>query len=87
MKEQIVEIVNDLGLHARPASKLSHLAGTFTASVTLVYGGTEVNAKSVLGLLTLAAPKGAQLTVRTDGEDEGEALAAIADLVARGFDE
>ena len=87
MTERTLEIVNRLGLHARAAAKLVHLAGGFQADVKLVRNGEEVDGKSILGILMLAAPQGTTLTIRCDGEDEQEACDAVADLFARGFDE
>ena len=87
MRELEVEIVNRLGLHARAAAKLVHRASQFDSSVTLVRDGEEVDAKSILGILLLAAAQGTRLTVRTDGPDEDEALAGIAALIADRFEE
>lgn len=87
MIEREVEIVNRLGLHARAAAKLVHLAGSFRSDVTLVQDGEEVDAKSILGILLLAAGKGTRLVVRCDGPDEAEAMAAIEDMVADRFGE
>jgi phosphocarrier protein len=85
--EREVEIVNRLGLHARAAAKLVHLAGRFRADVKLVRDGEVVDAKSILGLLMLAAAQGERVGLRCDGADEGEAFAAVADLIARRFEE
>lgn len=87
MIEREVEIVNRLGLHARAAAKLVHLAGRFRADVKLVRDGEVVDAKSILGLLMLAAAQGEKVGLRCDGADEGEAFAAVADLIARRFEE
>lgn len=87
MIEREVEIVNRLGLHARAAAKLVHLAGGYDADVELVRDDEQVDAKSILGILMLAAPEGTSLTIRCEGQDEGEACEAVADLFARGFDE
>ncbi len=87
MIEREVEIVNRLGLHARAAAKLVHVAGSFRSDVTLVQDGEEVDAKSILGILLLAAGKGTRIVVRCDGPDESEAAAAIEDLVADRFGE
>lgn len=87
MIEREVEIVNRLGLHARAAAKLVHLAGRFRADVKLVRDGEVVDAKSILGLLMLAAAQGERVGLRCDGADEGEAFAAVADLIARRFEE
>ncbi|MEZ5313068.1 MAG: HPr family phosphocarrier protein [Thermoanaerobaculia bacterium] len=87
MVEQEIEIVNRLGLHARAAAKFVHLASTFSSRVLVISRGEEVDAKSILGLLLLAAPQGSRLVVRCDGEDEAAALAAIAELFADRFGE
>ncbi len=87
MIEETVTLRNRLGLHARAAAKLVHTATSFASKVTLTKDGDEVDAKSILGLLLLAASKGASLLVRVDGADENAALAAIRDLVERRFDE
>jgi phosphocarrier protein len=85
--ERDVEIVNRLGLHARAAAKLVHLAGRFRSDVKLLKDGETVDGKSILGLLMLAAAQGEQLRLRTDGPDEEEAMTALADLIARRFEE
>ena len=82
-----MEIVNRLGLHARAAAKLVHLAGRFRSDVKLLKDGETVDGKSILGLLMLAAAQGEQLRLRTDGPDEEEAMTALADLIARRFEE
>lgn len=87
MIEREVEIVNRLGLHARAAAKLVHLAGSFRSGVTLVQDGDEVDAKSILGILLLAAGQGSRLAVRCDGPDEDEAMTAITGLIADRFGE
>jgi phosphocarrier protein len=85
--EREVEIVNRLGLHARAAAKLVHRAGGFQSRVTMLKDGEEVDAKSILGLLLLAAGQGSRLTVRCEGADEEEAMRAVAELIANRFDE
>lgn len=87
MVEREVEIVNRLGLHARAAAKLVHEAGRFASHVTLGVGREEVNAKSILGLLLMAATQGSQVRIRCQGEDEAAALEAVAELIADGFGE
>ena len=78
---------NRLGLHARAAAKLVQAASSFDAKVSLSREGEEVDGKSILGLLLLAAAKGTPLLVRVEGSDEEQALAALRDLVDRKFDE
>ena len=87
MIERETEIVNRLGLHARAAAKLVHATGGFQSRVTIVKDGEEVDAKSILGLLLLAAAQGSQVTIRCEGQDEEEALRAITQLIANRFDE
>lgn len=83
----MVEVVNLLGFHARPAAEFVQLAGSFACEIWLEKDGLEVNAKSIMGVLMLAAERGSQLVIRADGNDAAEALEALADLVARGFEE
>lgn len=87
MIERRIVITNRLGLHARAAAKLVHTAGGFQSRVTVVKDGEEVDAKSILGILLLAAGQGSQITVRCDGQDEEEALQAVTTLIANRFDE
>ncbi len=85
--ERRVEIVNPLGFHARPAAEFVRLAGSFQCDLWLEKDGVEVNAKSIMGVLMLAAEKGSQLMIRARGDDADDALAALGDLVASGFEE
>lgn len=87
MKTRQIQIINKLGLHARAAAKVVHLANDFESDVFLGVEGEEVNAKSILGLLTLAATKGMPITLRVDGTDEDSALEAITDLFKNRFGE
>jgi phosphocarrier protein HPr len=87
LTEREVEIVNRLGLHARAAAKLVQTAGRFDSRVSLVLDGDEVDAKSILGILLLAAAQGSSVVVRCEGEDEDEALEAVARLIADRFHE
>ena len=87
MIERETEIVNRLGLHARAAAKLVHTAGSFQSRVTVVKDGEEVDAKSILGILLLAAGQGSQVIVRCEGQDEADALQAVTTLIANRFDE
>ncbi len=82
-----VEIVNRAGMHARPAAELVKLAGTFSADVRLEKDGLEVNGKSIMGVLMLAAEQGSSLKISARGDDAEDAVSAISELVARGFDE
>lgn len=87
MLERQIPVVNRLGLHARASAKLVQLLAGFKAQATLVGAGREVNAKSIMGVLLLAAGQGSSVTLRTDGPDEAEAMAAAEALFARRFDE
>ncbi len=87
MQKQVVEIVNKLGLHARASAKLTQTAAKFPCSVHLSRNGKRVNAKSIMGVMMLAAGKGASVEIETDGPQEDEALAALAKLIADKFDE
>lgn len=87
MIERDLGIVNRLGLHARAAAKLVQTTSGFKSRVTLIREGEEIDGKSILGILLLAAAEGSRMTVRTEGVDEVEALNAIADLIADRFGE
>jgi len=87
MLQQEVEIINKLGLHARASAKLTEVAGRFKSSVWVSRNGRRVNAKSIMGVMMLAAAKGSTLLVETEGPDEQEALAAVTRLIANRFEE
>jgi phosphocarrier protein len=87
MREQDIVVSNRLGLHARASAKLVQLVQGFKATVWLVNRGREVNAQSIMGVMMLAAGMGTPLTIRADGPDEELALAAVAELFERKFDE
>lgn len=87
MERAEFEIVNRLGLHARAAAQLVQTANQFRSDVMVGKDGDEVNGKSIMGLLMLAAPKGSSITVTTSGEDAKEALEAIGKLINDGFGE
>jgi phosphocarrier protein len=87
MLQQEVEIINKLGLHARASAKLTEVAGRFKASVWVSRSGRRVNAKSIMGVMMLAAANGSTLVVETEGPDEQEALAAVTRLIANRFEE
>jgi phosphocarrier protein len=80
-------IINKLGLHARASAKLTQLASSFPCEVWLERNGRRVNAKSIMGVMMLAAAKGSTITIDTQGEQDDEALKAIQDLVADRFGE
>lgn len=81
------EIINKLGLHARASAKLTQLASSFGADIWLERNGRRVNAKSIMGVMMLAAARGATITIETAGQDEDKALEAILDLIADRFGE
>ena len=85
--EATVPIVNVLGLHARPAAEFVKVTAKFTSAVTVRKDSLEVNGKSIMGMMMLAAECGSSLLVRCDGDDAEAALAAIVALVASGFGE
>ena len=85
VEERTARIVNPLGMHARPAAEFVKLAGGFDAQVRVEKGGVEVNGKSIMGVLMLAAERGSELHIRADGPDAVKAVAALVELVGRGF--
>ena len=87
MIEREVTISNKLGLHARASAKLVQLLQGYKSNAWLVHRGREINAKSIMGVMMLAAGVGQNIVIRTDGPDEGPALAAMAELFERKFDE
>ena len=87
MREETLVLKNRLGLHARAAAKFVHAAALFESKISITKDGDEVDGKSILGLLLLAAGKGTPLLVRVEGPDEDAALAALKELVDRKFDE
>ena len=82
-----VRINNKLGLHARASAKLSKLAGTFACDVWMTRGERRVNAKSIMGVMMLAAGMGTEIDVETDGQDEQPAMAALLALITDKFGE
>lgn len=82
-----VRIVNTYGLHARPAAEFVKVANKFQSDVTVAKDHLEVNGKSIMGVMTLAAECGSHLTIRAEGEDAEAAAGALAALVANGFSE
>ncbi len=80
-------VVNQLGMHARAAAKFVHLATRFEANVRVRRDRREMDGKSIMGILLLAAARGSILTISADGTDEGDAVAALAALVESGFGE
>ena len=87
MQQREIEIVNKLGLHARASAKLTQLAAKYQSDVQMARNGRKVNAKSIMGVMMLAAGKGAKVTLEVDGPDEKEAMDALAALIADYFGE
>ena len=87
MIRSTVTISNKLGLHARASAKLTKLAGSFKSEVHLTRNGRRINAKSIMGVMMLAAGKGSTITIEADGEGADAALAALQKLIADKFDE
>jgi phosphocarrier protein HPr len=87
MIQKELEIINKLGLHARASAKLTQTAGKFKSEVWLSYNKRRVNAKSIMGVMMLAAGKGSMVTLETDGEDEQDAIDAVTALIADRFGE
>ena len=87
MIEREVTIVNQLGMHARPAAQVVRTASAFKADVEIVRDGMAVNAKSIMGVMMLAAECGCSVVLRANGDDEAAAVDALANLVAEGFGE
>jgi phosphocarrier protein len=87
MQQREVEIVNKLGLHARAAAKLTQLAAKYQCEVSLARNGRKINAKSIMGVMMLAAGKGSRVVLETEGPDETEAIEAIVALIGDCFGE
>jgi phosphocarrier protein len=85
--ERQATIVNQEGLHARPAARIVKLASSFAAEIELVKDGVDVNGKSIMGVMMLAAECGSSITIRAKGPDAEEAVQALAELVESGFGE
>jgi phosphocarrier protein len=85
--ERLVEIVNPLGLHARPAAAFVKLSATFKSEIQVEKDGMMVNGKSIMGVMTLAAECGSSVRIRAEGADAEAAADALAELVRRGFKE
>jgi len=87
MREKTITIKNKLGLHARAAVKFVNLTNRFGASVKVIKDGNEIDGKSILGILTLAAVQGSEIVLHVSGKDEDSALKALTDLINNRFDE
>ena len=87
MTKKEIKVVNTLGIHARPAGMIANTAGRFQSDIKMIKDGMEVNAKSIMGLMTLAAGRNTVITLSAAGPDEKEAVAALEDLFSRKFEE
>ena len=87
MQQREVEIVNKLGLHARASAKLTQLAGRYQSDVQMSRNGRKVNAKSIMGVMMLAAGKGSKVVIEIEGPDESDAMDAIVTLIGDYFGE
>jgi phosphocarrier protein HPr len=87
MLQQEIEIINKLGLHARASAKLTQTAGKYASEVWVTREGRRVNAKSIMGVMMLAAAKGAVIVIETNGQDEADAMAALVQLISEKFGE
>jgi phosphocarrier protein HPr len=87
MTSRSVPVVNQLGMHARAAAKFVHLAARFQSHITVARESREMDGKSIMGLLLLAAARGSIVTISADGADEQDAIDALCELVASGFGE
>ena len=87
MIETTVKIINNAGLHTRPAATIVKIAAKYKSDFFIIKDGMEINGKSIIGVMTLAAEKGSELKLVFDGEDEKEAAEAVIDYFNRGFDE
>ncbi len=87
MPRQEAEIINKLGLHARASAKLTQTASAYQSEVWLERNGKRVNAKSIMGVMMLAAAKGSTITIDTSGNDADEAMSALIALIADKFGE
>ncbi|MDB2642811.1 HPr family phosphocarrier protein, partial [Luminiphilus sp.] len=84
MSQKLIKVINPLGLHARPAAKIVECAGRFSSDIWLQYNDKEIDAKSIMSVLMLAAPVGAELRLRIAGSDESLARDALERLFATG---
>lgn len=87
MKKQLVEVNNETGIHARPASMLVEEANKFDSDVAIIKDDKEVSAKSIMGIMSLGVNQSTEITVKAEGSDEEDAVAALVDLIEDGFGE
>ncbi len=85
MIEEVLTIINKHGLHARPAAQFVKIAGRFKSDIKVIKDGLEVNGKSIMGIMMLAAEPGSEITLLIEGEDEKEAFEALNDLISQKF--
>jgi phosphocarrier protein len=85
MIEEVLKIINKHGLHARPAAQFVKVAGKFKSDIKVLKEGLEVNGKSIMGIMMLAAEPGSEITLLIEGEDEKEAFAALNELISQKF--
>ena len=87
LAEREVTVMNEAGIHARPSSEIVKLAAKFTSNITLSLDGLDVNGKSIMGVMMLAAPCGSTVKLKAEGDDAEAALTALAELFAQKFGE
>lgn len=87
MLQKDIPIINKLGLHARASAKLTQLAGKYRCEVKMSRNGRQVDAKSIMGVMMLAAGVGSTVTLQTDGPDEQDAMTALTELIGNRFGE
>jgi phosphocarrier protein len=87
MVTELVEVINPAGMHTRPAAEIVRVASKYKSKILLEVDGYMVNAKSIIGLMTLPAPQGTKVKIVAEGDDAEEAIQEIKELFARGFDE
>ncbi len=87
MQDKTVTIINKLGLHARAAARFVTLASSFASEIKVVRNGQEVNGKSIMGVMMLAASRGTDITLIANGEDEQQAIAKLTELIGQRFGE
>ncbi|MCK8827854.1 HPr family phosphocarrier protein [Natroniella acetigena] len=87
MTEEQVIVASSAGIHARPASLIVQEANNYQSEIKLVKDDNEANAKSIMGIMSLGVSQQTEITVRAEGEDEKEAVTAVVELIASGFDE
>ena len=85
MIEEVLKIINKHGLHARPAAQFVKIAGRFQSDIKVVKDGLEVNGKSIMGIMMLAAEPGSEITLLVEGEDEQEAFNSLKELISQKF--